>query len=1073
LTAQRRAGAPRLIEWTGERCVPWAPDVQVVYEHLHRYLWASRIVAGRRVLDLGSGEGFGAAILADKALEVVGIDIDERTVEHSQLNYAGPGLSFSVGSAIDLSRFDSGTFGAVVAFEIIEHVSEQEQVLDEIARVLDGDGLLVLSTPDRRLYSEATGQNNAFHVRELSLDELSTLVGDRFAHHAVWGQRTITGSHIGAVSTPGGSGTLGSPGNDRPRPSMDFFVERSGEDWRQAPGPAPMYLLAVGSQVPLADIVPLSTLADPGVALLRATQQDASSARAEFMRRIGELEGERDRREASDRAELEATRDLDRHIQDLQGHIQHLQDVTVDLRARAEVKDRESAALSAELVATQARNLRLEGSVTIQLFRKLSNRVYSTIGEQSLLARVLRATLRGVGRLAARTDSDGAASAPPPERASAPLVELPQFDQPAASLIIPLHARADLTLSCLESICDNTAPVPYEVILIDDDADPETRSLLARVAGAHIMRNKRNAGYLRSVNRAAAAARGRWLVLCNNDIEVRPGWLEALLRCGDSAPDIGVVTPKYLNPDGHLSEAGGIVWRDGNATNYGRGDSPSRPQYEYRRETDYGSAAALLVRGDLWRERGGFDERFLPMYYEDVDLCFDARERGLRVMYEPEAVVIHHEGATAGTDVGSGAKRHQEANRPKFVSKWRHRLETDHIRADPTVARRAADRNRGSDVLIIDSRIPMPDRDAGSLRMLHILETLRARGCRVAFVPDNFMQPQPYTRDLQRRGVQVLANGFELPAELAAIGPDLSLAILSRPHQASRWLDLVRETAPNALVAYDTVDLHWLREARRAGSRNGRAELKLVPKALALRELELAMVRATDVTLVVSDAERERVEADVPSATVRVVPTVHALRANVPPPERRSGVLFVGGFEHPPNIDAAVRLVRDVMPLVWRDEGDVAVTIVGPTAPSEVEALASERVEIAGWVPDLEPLLGSARVLVAPLNYGAGLKGKITQSLAAGLPVVTTPIGAEGLHAIDGQHLMIAEHDRGLANRIIEVLRDSDLWRRLSDGGRDLIGEHCSLAVMDERLGELLSHGAGGSLRRATPGLQL
>jgi 2-polyprenyl-3-methyl-5-hydroxy-6-metoxy-1,4-benzoquinol methylase len=153
----RRAGAPRLIDWTGERCVPWAPDVQVVYEHFHRYLWARPLTAGRRVLDLGCGEGFGAALLADVAESVTGIDVDARTVEHARLNYGGPGLDFRVASATDLADFPDDSFEAVAAFEIIEHVDDQAALMSEVARVLAPGGLVVASTPDRRAYSEATG----------------------------------------------------------------------------------------------------------------------------------------------------------------------------------------------------------------------------------------------------------------------------------------------------------------------------------------------------------------------------------------------------------------------------------------------------------------------------------------------------------------------------------------------------------------------------------------------------------------------------------------------------------------------------------------------------------------------------------------------------------------------------------------------------------------------------------------------------------------------------------------------------------------------------------------------------
>lgn len=180
MALRRRAGAPRLIDWTGERCVPWAPDIHVVYEHFHRYLWAARFVTGRRVLDLGSGEGFGAAILSETAAKVVGIDIDRASVDHSSLNYDGPRLSFRVGSALDLSCFEPASFDVVVSFEVIEHIGDQAGVLAEIARVLAPDGLVVMSTPDRRAYTDATGQHNPYHERELSTDEFVALAASEF-----------------------------------------------------------------------------------------------------------------------------------------------------------------------------------------------------------------------------------------------------------------------------------------------------------------------------------------------------------------------------------------------------------------------------------------------------------------------------------------------------------------------------------------------------------------------------------------------------------------------------------------------------------------------------------------------------------------------------------------------------------------------------------------------------------------------------------------------------------------------------------------------------------------------------
>ena len=217
--------------------------------------------------------------------------------------------------------------------------------------------------------------------------------------------------------------------------------------------------------------------------------------------------------------------------------------------------------------------------------------------------------------------------------------------------------------------------------------------------------------------------------------------------------------PSILSSDGRLSEAGGILWNDGTGVNFGRGDDPALWQYEYLREIDYGSAAALMVRAALWQEIGGYDERYVPMYYEDADLCLQARQRGWHVLYEPGSVVVHVEGGTAGTDPQAGHKRHQEANRVTFVKKWQSILDADHLPPGDRRIREAASRHRGPRVLVVDFRMPMWDRDAGSLRMLEILRSLLRQGYGVTFVPDNFAPFEPYTRKLQELGVEVIYGG--------------------------------------------------------------------------------------------------------------------------------------------------------------------------------------------------------------------------------------------------------------------------------------------------------------------------
>jgi GT2 family glycosyltransferase len=601
----RRAGAPRLIEWTGERCVPWAPDIQVIYEHYHRYLWARELVAGRRVLDVGSGEGFGSNQLAETARQVVGIDVDELTVRHSQLNYAAPGLEFRVASATDLGDFPDDAFDAVVAFEVIEHISDQEAVLAEVARVLAVGGLLVISTPDRLVYSKETRHKNPFHERELSSDELQGLLSRWFASIEMFAQRTATGSRIEAL------------GPDPQGRHLGFQIERAGEEWRVGGSMSPLYLIGVASDSALPNLPSGSTLSDFGLELVRAVERDRAFAEA-------------------NRAE-QALDERSKLVEEL---IDRTQALDNERRMRAQA--------DAELAGVDA-------SVVWRVGKALGWHFYERVGgRDSLLGRAAGGVLRSIGRRLK-------AGRPGPPRWQA--LALPRFTRPDVSIVMTVRTGAELTERCLRAILHSGDRVAYEVVIVDDAADTDTRALLDAVDGANVLGNDAQLGYVYSINRGCGAARGRHFVLLDSDTEPQPGWLSALVGRADSADDIGVVTTKLVYPDGTLQEAGGIVWQDGTPGSYGNGHDPTAPEYNCLREVDYGSAAALLVRRELWRAAGGFDELYQPRCFEDVDLCFAARALGWRVLYEPRALAMHAEGG-----------RISMSNRSKFAAKWRNDL---------------------------------------------------------------------------------------------------------------------------------------------------------------------------------------------------------------------------------------------------------------------------------------------------------------------------------------------------------------------------------------------------------------
>ncbi len=611
---------------------------------------------------------------------------------------------------------------------------------------------------------------------------------------------------------------------------------------------------------------------------------------------------------------------------------------------------------------------------------------------------------------------------------------------PRVTVIIPVYNDTVMTLDCLRSLADaQPANLQVEYVVVDDASTQDVARQLAAVPGVTFLRNGENLGFLRTCNRAALLSTADYVVFLNNDTLVRPGWLEELVRTAEADPRTGVVGAKLVYPDGSLQEAGGLVWRDATGWNYGRGGRADDPAYEYVRDVDYCSGAALLVRRSVFEQLGGFDERFAPAYYEDADLCFAARRAGFRVVYQPRAVVVHREGGTGGTDTGTGVKRHQVLNLPKFRRKWADVLDAQHLPNAPASGARAARRLQGDRVVVmIDNYVPEPDRDAGSNRSVHIIKLLRELGMHVIFMPDNYHASEPYTNDLQQLGVEVLYHIENGPPADTRLRDALALADLvwiARPDTFSKYRTYF-DRLPDLPIVYDTVDLHYVRMARELELRGAAATDADHRTQAQTKELELEIARRVDVTVAVTDTEKQTLEAEGIS-NVRVCGTVHAPRPRSHAFEQTDGLIFIGGYNHTPNVDAAEWLVNDVMPLVWDAFPSLTVTLLGSNPSHRVWSLANDRrVHVTGFIHDVAPYFQSARVFVAPLRFGAGLKGKIGHSLEYGLPVVTTSVGAEGFDFIDGRDALIADDAAAFAAAIKRLYSDPEQWERLSSASR-------------------------------------
>jgi len=716
-------------------------------------------------------------------------------------------------------------------------------------------------------------------------------------------------------------------------------------------------------------------------------------------------------------------------------------ELTGNLEADLAVRELDRRHAVAELEAYQAFRAAEVATTTYQLaalIMRLMARLAPVGTRRHRLLRAVASTLRraygSIRRRAslARATGTSAGASVVPDR-------MPTSDVPVASIVIPVYGQRDVTARCLASIAASAVDTPFEVIVVDDASPDDTLAMLDRWSGIRVVRNAENQGYLRSTNAGAAAARGDVVVLLNNDTEVGDGWLDRLLDVLRSFPDTGLVGARLVYPDGRLQEAGNIIWSDGSGWNYGRLADPDDPAYLFVREVDYCSAACLAVRRNLWDELGGFDDRYAPAYYEDADLAFAVRQRGWRVRYQPAAVVVHHEGLSHGTDEASGLKSHQVANRVRFSEKWAEAL-TSHRPHDVDLVLDASVRTHRGRVLVADFEVPQWDRHAGALRMCRILEILVELGWQVTFVPGNLSPLQPYTDRLRQKGIEIVTGGFDQRAFLEHRGGAFDAALISRPDEGMRWLGPLRSACPDVPVLYDTVDLHGVRmeRARAVGVSHFDEETEA-----RVAEQERLLLQRCDVAVVVSEADRNWVEADVPGARTAVVGTIHEPLPEGPPFGDRTGLIFVGSWNHPPNGDAVTWFLDEVLPVVRRDVHDLEVHLVGSDQPDGLGG-DDPLVHCHGWVEDLEPLYASVRLSIAPLRFGSGIKGKIGEAMAHGVPVVATSVGAEGFDFGPDFEIAVGDQPEEFAAHLVRLHEDAAAWERSSIGGA---------AAMDRLLG--------------------
>jgi O-antigen biosynthesis protein len=574
-------------------------------------------------------------------------------------------------------------------------------------------------------------------------------------------------------------------------------------------------------------------------------------------------------------------------------------------------------------------------------------------------------------------------------------------DQPVVSIVVCAQRGYLPALRCLHRIAVHRPESSFEVILIDDACSDQEMRRLAAIPRLRIERNDAPIGYARCCNRAANLARGQYLHFLSDEILVHDGWLDSLLRAFELRRDCALVGPKLLLPNGRLQAAGGVVWRDGSAWHFGHGDDPSRSDYSYLRETDYCSGVAIITPKALFKRLGRFSVTDTTIHCEDVDLAFKVRASGARVYFQPGSLVSHFPNGTASAE---SIGRRQLENAHAIRASWANVLDADHRPYDNGV-RIARERLKPRrTVLVLDQYVPKPDRDAGSRSVWDIVTTLVADGWNVKFWPHTLWYEPGYVEGLQSLGVEVIygaEHSDRFGELLEELGTSLAAVMINRPLVAKEYLSQVRRHS-RAKVLYYGHDIHYLRlreQARVLGVRPS-GEQRLMSR------LEPRIWKLSDMVLYPSDSEVAEVRSLDPRIEARQIPLLAFDRFGTPRVGRRPErpkLLFVAGSGHRPNRDGALWLMREVMPILRQRGVEFELKVVGSNVPGEIRGFLSSDTQFIGWVSDaeLDRLYQSSDLAVVPLRYGAGVKGKVAEALRWGLPLVTTPAGAQGLAGLD------------------------------------------------------------------------
>ena len=624
-----------------------------------------------------------------------------------------------------------------------------------------------------------------------------------------------------------------------------------------------------------------------------------------------------------------------------------------------------------------------------------------------------------------------------------PLI-FPKKNAPVVSIIIPVYNQFNYTYNCLKSIYLNTGnDIDYEVIIANDSSTDFTTEIENIVSNILLISTPTNLKFLKNCNHAAKHSNGKYILFLNNDTQVQKNWLFPLVKLIEEDNSIGAVGSKILQENGTILEAVGIIWNDGSACNYGRNDDPSLPEFNYVKEVDYLSGAAMMVKKSIWDEIGGFDERYVPAYYEDPDLCFSIRKLGYKVMYQPESVVVHFEGISHGKNIKKGQKQFQAKNQKIFFEKWKNEIEKEHFSVNANIFY-ARDRSRNKKtILIIDDYVPRYDINAGSRTVFQYLNLFLQLGYNIKFIDNTFHRNEPYTSILEQLGIEVLYGPYfarNWKIWLKKNGNYIDFAFLNRPNISIKYIDTIKQYS-NAKILYYGHDLHFLREQKEYDIKKDK---KLLKSSMEWKNIETEIFGKADISYFPSQIEVDEIKKINTSFNVKTIPAYIYKKKLIKKRDfiKTKDIMFVGGFFHNPNTDGVLWYINHIYPELKKKRPEIKTYIIGSNVPDEISILDIDNLIITGFVTDkqLNDYYNNCRLSIVPLRYGGGIKGKTIEAMYNQMPIVTTSIGAEGIKDAE-KCLFIKDDPLAFAEEIIKVYDNLELLADVSIKEIEIINE--------------------------------